>query len=183
MRGPDFDELVGEDLEPRERERLLRAHEALLVAGPPPELPAHLARPARPRRRAVALALPLAAALALAAAAFAAGWLAKPAAHEVDFTLGMYGTAAAPSASAELHVYERDEAGNWPMEMEIEGLPEGSYELVLTRAGKPAASCGRFLVQGRTVTVLNAPYRLRDYDGWAVIRPGSERILLRTDEL
>jgi ParB-like chromosome segregation protein Spo0J len=183
MRGPDFDELVGEDLGPRERERLRRAHDALLAAGPPPELPAHLARPARPRRRAGALALPLAAALALAAAAFAAGWLAKPAPHEVDFTLGMHGTAAAPSASAELLVYEKDPAGNWPMEMTISGLPNGRYELVLTRDGKPVASCGVFLVNGRTVTLLNAPYRLRQYDGWAVTRPGSARILLRTDEI
>jgi hypothetical protein len=69
------------------------------------------------------------------------------------------------------------------MEMRISGLPDGRYELVLTRDGKPVESCGLFLVRGRTVTLLNAPYRLLEYDGWAVTPPGSERILLRTDEI
>jgi hypothetical protein len=182
MNGPDFDELVGGTLEPRERARLRRAHEALLAAGPPPELPASLARPRPARSRKRALLLPLAAALALAGASFAGGWLARGG-PDVDFTLGMRGTAAAPAATAELRVLAKDEAGNWPMEMTISGLPEGRYELVLTRAGKPAASCGHFLVRGRTVTSLNAPYLLKAYDGWAVIRPGSARILLRTEEI
>jgi hypothetical protein len=183
MRGPDFDELVGEDLEPRERERLRRAHEALLAAGPPPDLPASLARPRRAGRRARSLLLPLAAALALAAA-FTGGWFASGVGDEdPQFTLGMQGTAAAPAAAADLAVYPIDSAGNWPMEMTISGLPDGRYELVLTRDGQPVASCGLFLVHGRTVTHLNAPYRLREYDGWAVTRPGSARILLRTDEI
>ena len=38
-RGPSFDDLVGDDLAPAERERLLRVHELLIQAGPPPELP------------------------------------------------------------------------------------------------------------------------------------------------
>lgn len=182
MRRPDFDELVGDDLEPRERERLRRAHDALLAAGPPPDLPASLARPPA-RRRARPVLLPLAAALALAVA-FAGGWFASSAADEdPQFTLGMQGTAAAPAAAADLAVYPIDSAGNWPMAMTISGLPDGLYELVLTRDGKPVASCGLFLVHGRTVTLLNAPYRLREYDGWAVTPPGSSRILLRTDEI
>src|SRR5436305_686937 len=37
-RPPDFDDLVGMDVERSERERLRRVHEQLLVAGPPPEL-------------------------------------------------------------------------------------------------------------------------------------------------
>jgi hypothetical protein len=182
MRGPDFDELVGEELGPHERERLRRAHEALLAAGPPPDLPASLARPRGLRRRG-ALVLPLAAALALVAASFGAGWVTRGDDYEVDFTLGMHGTPAAPAASAELLVFEKDGAGNWPMEMRISGLPDGRYELVLTRDGQPVESCGVFLVRGRTVTLLNAPYRLLEYDGWAVTPPGSERILLRTDEI
>ena len=182
MRGPDFDELVGDELGPRERERLRRAHEALLAAGPPPELPESLARPRGPRRHG-SLLLPLAAALALVTASFGAGWVARGDDYEVDFALGMHGTSAAPAASAELLVFDVDEAGNWPMEMRISGLPDGRYELVLTRDGKPVESCGLFLVRGRTVTLLNAPYRLLEYDGWAVTPPGSERILLRTDEI
>ncbi|MEX2644790.1 MAG: hypothetical protein WD249_00865 [Gaiellaceae bacterium] len=183
MTGPSFDELVGETLEPRERERLRRAHEALLAAGPPPELPASLAQPPRMGRRARALVLPLAAALAVAVA-FAGGWIASGVAdQDPQFTLEMVGTASAPAAAADLAVFPIDSAGNWPMEMQISGLPDGLYELVLTRDGKPVVSCGVFLVKGRTVTTLNAPYRLREYDGWAVTPPGSARILLRTDEI
>jgi hypothetical protein len=182
--GPDFDALVdGAEIDPRERERLWRAHEALIAAKPPPVPPASLTRPRASRpRRARSLLLPLAAALALAGAAFAAGWLAHSDTGEVAFTLTLHGTALVPNAAAELDVYEIDPAGNWPMELTVGGLPEGLYEFVLTLDGRPAASCGAFLVRGKTVTRLNAPYRLREYDGWAVIRPGSKQFLLVTDE-
>ena len=170
-----------------EQERLRRAEEALVAAGPTPELPPSLlrapgARVVRfPRRR--ALAIGLAAALA-AAAAFAGGWLAAPGPDlRADFSLEMHGTEAAPAAEAELVVFERDDAGNWPMEMTVTGLRDGRYELVLTRDGLPAASCGVFEVRGRTVTYLNAPYLLRQFDGWAITPVGAARILLRTDEI
>jgi hypothetical protein len=179
---PDFDDLIGAGVDPAERGRLRRAHEALVVAGPPPELPPGLARPRTPRRHTRALML-LAAALAVAAA-FLGGWFAGGAGgDEPDFTLGMDGTAAAVAASAQLDVFPIDDAGNWPMKMRIDGLPDGRYELVLTRGGKPVASCGSFLVHGSTLASLNAPYKLRQFDGWAVIRPGSSRILLRTDRI
>ena len=179
---PDFDDLIGAGVQPAERDRLRRAHQALLVAGPPPELPQGLARP-RMRRRHTRPLLLLAAALAVGAA-FLGGWVAGGAGgDEPDFTLGMDGTTAAVAASAQLDVYAIDAAGNWPMKMRIDGLPDGRYELVLTRGGKPVASCGRFLVHGSTLAWLNAPYKLRQFDGWAVIRPGSTRILLRTDEI
>jgi hypothetical protein len=179
---PDFDELIGPDVDPAERERLRRAHEALLVAGPPPELPPGLAHPRAQRRYRRPLLL-LAAALAVGAA-FLGGWLAGSAGgEEPDFTLGMEGTPAAVAATAQLDVYPIDDAGNWPMKMHVSGLPDGRYELVLTRDGKPVASCGRFLVHGATLAWLNAPYKLRAFDGWAVVRPGSSRILLRTDEI
>ncbi len=168
-------------------DRLRRAEQALIAAGPPPELPASLLEPpahrvARfPRRRALALGL----AAALGAAAFAGGWAAAPRGPDLraDFSLEMHGTEAAPAAEADLVLFEQDAAGNWPMEMTVTGLPDGRYELVLTRDGLPAASCGVFEVHGRTVTYLNAPYRLRQFDGWAVTRAGAERILLRTDEI
>ena len=178
----DFDDVIGEDVGAAERERLRKAHDALLVAGPPPELPAVLAEPRAGARRPRPLLL-LAAAVAVAAAFFG-GWLAGGAGgQDPDFSLAMEGTGAARAASATLDVYAIDEAGNWPMKMRIRGLPEGRYELVLTRAGKPIVSCGFFLVDGTTEATLNAPYRLRKYDGWAVIRPGSPQILLRTDEI
>ena len=37
-RYPDFDDLIGGDVPAEERERLRRAHELLVEAGPPPEL-------------------------------------------------------------------------------------------------------------------------------------------------
>jgi hypothetical protein len=170
-----------------EQDRLRSAEEALIAAGPPPELPPTLLRPpgARvlrfPRRRVLAIGL----AAALAAAAFAGGWLAAADGPDLqaEFALEMRGTEAVPSADAELVVFQQDDAGNWPMEMTVTGLPDGRYELVLTRDGLPAASCGIFEVRGRTVTYLNAPYRLREFDGWAITRAGAVRILLRTDEI
>ena len=72
---PDFDELVGSDLERDERERLRYAHDLLVAAGPLPELSPSLDRtpgieeaevvPFFNRRRHAAIAV-LAAALALA---------------------------------------------------------------------------------------------------------------------
>lgn len=183
-----FSELVGDDVEPGERERLRRAHDLLLAAGPVPELPASLAESraaagSAPRRRPrpTRLALPLAA--ALAAAALAGGYVGRESAEpfETDFVLTMRGTALAPTASASLRVGELDEAGNWPMEVTVEGLSPGAhYELILTRGRRPAASCGFFLAQeGRTVVFLNAPYRFDDYDGWVVTRAGTAQVVLR----
>ena len=95
----------------------------------------------------------------------------------------MHGTIAAAAATAQIDVYPIDAAGNWPMKMHVSGLADGRYELVLTRHGKPVVSCGFFLVHGSTLATLNAPYKLRAYDGWAVVKPGSGRILLRTDRI
>ncbi len=39
---------------------------------------------------------------------------------------------------------------------------------------KPIATCGTFTVHGDTTEVaLNAPYNLRKFDGWLVLRHGS----------
>ena len=45
---PDLHELVGDDLEPAERDQLERVHAMLLDAGPPPELPPSLAHAPKP---------------------------------------------------------------------------------------------------------------------------------------
>ena len=37
-RGPDFDQLLGGDVDQADRDRLRRVHDLLLQAGPPPEL-------------------------------------------------------------------------------------------------------------------------------------------------
>ena len=198
MSGPDFRELVGDDVPAAERERLRRAHDLLVAAGPPPELPPSIAEPpaARgrlaflPRRRRGAL---LALAAALAAAAFGAGYFVgdrggEGSALPRDFVLKMRGTQAAPGAVASLVVFEKDDDGNWPMELTVRNLPplrvEGRYELYLTRRGKIGPSCGTFLVESdKTIAHLNAPYKLREYDGWVIVRHGSREILVRTNEI
>jgi Anti-sigma-K factor rskA len=197
---PDLRELLGDDVPEEELERLGRVQELLLRAGPPPELPGDLTEPPPepeatiallPRRHWRPLAV-LAAALALAV--FGAGWLAASARDSggdafpaVDFRVPMQGTQAAPNAVASIAVAERDEAGNWPIAMTVRGLPElpdgQEYELWLTKKGKLAAQCGTFRTDASTVAYLNAPYRLRQYDGWVVTRAGDKRFLLRTTKV
>jgi hypothetical protein len=184
-RPPDFDELLGgEELSPEERARLRQAHDLLVRAGPPAELPPALAEPPRtvatvrflPRRRRIA-ALLVAAALLLVA--FGGGYLVarhgRGSSPAVAFTVKMHGTARAPEAVASVQVLEKDEAGNWPMLIRVRGLatlPKGAYyELFLTRKGKLGPACGTFRVHGGTTEVpLNAPYRLKQFDGWVVTR-------------
>jgi hypothetical protein len=195
-RPPDLRDLVGDDVPPDELERLGRVHDLLVRAGPPPELPGELADAPQPdapvallpRRHWRTLAA-LAAALALAA--FGAGWLAASAGDSddeafpaIDFRVPMAGTPAAPHAVASIAVAERDEAGNWPLAMTIRGLPDDqSYELWLTKKGKLAALCGPFRTDGDSVAYLNAPYRLRQYDGWVVTRAGEKQFLLKTTKV
>jgi hypothetical protein len=196
---PEFDDLVGTDVPAEERARLRRAHDALVAAGPPPELPPALAPASAstrattgprtlPRRR-LAASLVLAAAIVLAA--FGAGYVVGDRGGEVfetDFVLAMRGTDAAAGARASLIVGAKDDDGNWPMKMTVVGLQQlpdgGRYELVLTKGGKRIASCGVFVIGDRTTVVyLNAPYRLRRYDGWAITREGSDELLVRTAEV
>ena len=184
--GPDFDELVGPDVESAERTRLLRVHDALLQAGPPPELspgaapPVPKVVPLARRRRVGVLAL----AAALGAVAFAVGYLvAESGGPNTDRVIAMSGTGG---ASASLEVFEIDDAGNWPMELEVDGLPPppsgGLYELWLTKNGRLAALCGSFLVEteGATVVPMNAPWRFSEFDGWVVVEAGSETPVLST---
>ena len=186
----ELDVLVGDDLEPEERARLLRVHKMLLEAGPPPELTPNLRVPQPPpratmiplRRRRRSSVLLIAAAFALAV--FGAGWLggAHTKTTHVAKTITMSG---AGGARASLAVLRADPAGNWPMVMKISGLaalPAGqTYALWLTKRGKLEASCGTFTVGKGTTTVdLNAPYHLKEYDGWIVVRSGTTKPLLTT---
>lgn len=196
--GPDFRELIGDDLAPEERARLERVHDLLVAAGPPPELPPRLAEPDLegrrdsnvsflPRRR-VGLMLGLAAALALTA--FLGGFVAGKSSHSFPTAVDvpMHGTALASNASATIHVAKADSDGNWPLELvvhRLKALPKGQYyEMFLTRNGKPAATCGTFRLSSGDRVRLNAPYDLRGFSGWIVTRerPGSNRhpVVLRT---
>jgi len=181
---PNLDELVGSDLDPQERARLERVHDLLIAAGPPPE-PLEAPVTLRPARRRGAL-LALAAALAVAAFALGAALVDGSSGRSVDFTETMAGTAAATGAIASLAVFEIDEAGNWPMELTVSGLPPSAsgrpFELWLTRDGGLAALCGGFFTNadGWATVPMNAPYRFDDFDGWVVIEEGSETPLLTT---
>jgi hypothetical protein len=184
-RPPDFDELVGEDVPAEERERLRGVHDLLVAAGPPAELSPALERAPSvggavhvlPRRRRGAVLL---LAAALAAAAFGGGFLTGAVTRgggqkSAVVVIPMHGTRAAPNALASISLQEVDKAGNWPMRFTVQGLPKlsggGYYELYLTRHGRIAATCGTFNVHGgRTTVRLNAPYRLRGFDGWVVTR-------------
>ena len=185
-RTPDFDELVGAGLEPAERERLRRVHELLLEAGPPAELSPELeagptlamtlGRPARRVRRRVML---LAAAIVVLALAFLGGYLAgnRGGGLAGARTLSLTGTRLDPAALASLRIEPSDAAGNWPMQLNVTGLPKlppnGYYEVFLVRNGEIYAPCGTFVVAGAghgTSVRLNAPYELEHGDTWIVTK-------------
>ncbi len=164
----------------------------LLAAGPPPELTSDLrTAPARAIPRATVFAIPRrrrAAVLLIAAAfglaVFGAGWFggAHGKTTHVERTIAMSGSGG---AHASLAVLRPDRAGNWPMVMKINGLAalpaRQTYTLWLTKRGKLEASCGTFTVGAGTTTVdLNAPYQLKEYDGWIVVRSGTSQPLLAT---
>ena len=185
-RGPDFDELVGTELPVEERERLLRVHELLVAAGPPPEIAGSTSHvELRPRRRRGVL-LALAAAFVLVA--FAAGIAIgnRTAGPNTDFEVAMEGTAAAPAATATLAVFDLDDAGNWPMEMTVDGLPPApsgnAYQLWLTKDGGLMELCGAFRTNadGSATVPMNAPYRFKDFDGWVVVAEGTTTPVLTT---
>lgn len=181
----DLRDLVGDDLEPGDRERLQRVHELLDRVGPPPELsPGLQVRPDPPRASVIPLPrryrfTALAAAAVVAASLFGVGYLVGAAGDSVPVrTLAMSG---AGGASATLDLFAEDAAGNWPMELEVRDLAPGDYELWLTRDGKLAAPCGDFVVAGEKTTVpLNAPYRLRRFDAWVVVENGKTKPVLTT---
>jgi hypothetical protein len=189
---PDFDELVGIDMAPGERDRLRRAHELLLEAGPPPELSPEmeavpwpedalqplLGRRRRPKGR---RALLLAAALVTAVVV---GFVLGEATTSTDSstsiaakeTVQLSGTPLAHDALATLKLGKPDDAGNWPMVLHVSGLPKlargGYYALYLTRGGRPLVSCGTINVSGATSVRLSAAYALEafDKDGWVIVR-------------
>jgi hypothetical protein len=190
-RPPDFDDLVGGEVEGAERARLRRVHDLLVAAGPPPEME-RLSPPATDatvvplagrrsgRRRAL---LALAAALGIVVVFTIGLVVADSDGPSADRVVAMTGPSG---ASATLEIFDVDEAGNWPMLVDVKGLPsaqEGQlYQVWLTREGKPVALCGSFLTEpdGTAVVSMNAPWRLSDFDGWVVLERGSTTPLLST---
>jgi len=187
MRPPDFDDLVGPEVEQAERARLRAVHDLLVQAGPPAELSPELeAGPTlaltlqRRQRRGGRKVLLLAAALALVAMAFLAGYITgngKGDGLSSGTTMSLVGTKAAPRALASLRIQPADAAGNWPMKISVTGLPKlpphGYYTVYLVRNGKPFAPCGYFVISGPdrgTSVWLNAPYKLQPRDTWVVTK-------------
>ena len=181
-RPPDLRDLIGD--EGGLDERLVRVHELLVEAGPPPDaVPqapqvAGRVRRARPRRRRWAQ---LALAAALASVALAVGFVAGSRGDGFDAvrTISMHGVSPVADATAELAFGEPDEDGNIALEMDVTRLPQlpqgGWYELYLSKNGVIGASCGTFVVGGGETSVrLSVGYDLgawRDadrFDGWVV---------------
>jgi hypothetical protein len=183
----DFRDIIAtDDLDPDEEARLRRVHDLLVQAGPPPDLPPALERtpeaaeaeivqfPLLPRRRWVAAALVAATVTVLA---FGGGYLfghskGGPSAFAVKKVVPMRGTVG--DAQALIRISSRDQVGNWPMELEVTGLPKqpqrvAYYELWLTKGHKPVELCGAFRVHGDKTTVrFTVPYDASSIDGWVV---------------
>ncbi len=205
MSSVSFEDLVGtEELKPDEEARLRRVHELLVQAGPPPDLSPELSLPPVPteeadppevafllrRRRGLTAVLALAAALAAFAAGYGFGHAkGKPSAFAPIRAVPMHGIAN-PAAHGVIRIAAADDVGNWPMQVEVSGLPQqprrsSYYELWLTHHGKPTAPCGAFRVHGKTTRIrLTVPYSLKGYDGWVVtVQPtdrGIGRVVLTT---
>jgi hypothetical protein len=189
-RHPDFHDLVGNELEPSERERLERVHDMLIAAGPPPELPQELAEPPRPEGKLVELArrrlrtgLVLAAAIAIAV--FAVGYFlgARGESSSSDsFTAEKTAVLGkSPDRLAVVRFGQVDEDGNRPMVVNVDGLDrlkDGDYyTLFMTRNGKPIVTCGTFNVgeEGVTTVRLSVAYDLARFDGLMLAKYSREQ--------
>jgi hypothetical protein len=190
-----FDDIVGtEGLSPDEEQKLRRVHQLLVAAGPPPDLSPDLSLPPVPgdevdppevaylfrRRRGRVLVLALAAALAAFVGGYAFGHSkGKPSAFTSIRTIAMHGPSGGASHGV-INIAEKDSVGNWPMQIDVSGLPEQArqsyYELWLTHNGKAVAPCGAFRVNAKTTHVrLTVPYALKNFDGWVVTSQGPDR--------
>jgi hypothetical protein len=195
MSGPDFFDLVGDEGTPEELERLHRAHDMLIVAGPPPELSPRLAEAPSMRTRSRSAWVPgrrrgaaFLLAAGLVAAAFGIGFFVGDrgsgsgefAAIGSPVVMHSPAGSGAEAARASMLIGERDQVGNWPLLLRVSGLeplPKGQwYELYLTRGGKLSAWCGVFSVKdrGRTSVQFSVPYSLNGDVGWVVVT-GKER--------
>jgi hypothetical protein len=200
---PDFDELVGADVPPADRERLRTAHDLLVHAGPPPELspaldpvpwpdealaPIGLQRRRPDRKRSWLVIASAVAAIALVAYVIGHGTGSSSNSFQVLATNHMHGTTLAPRASATIEVGGRGMDGNWPMLVDVINLPPvpdgGYYQLWLSRDRKPVALCGSFNTRHgfETIVRLSAAYSFKRVNGWIVTRevPGVHRQLVMT---
>jgi len=179
-----FDELIGDEPDGVERDRLRRAHNLLLEAGPPPELkPEMEAGPTLAmtlsRTRTIARKrrpfLLTAAAAALVAAVIGLGVLGRGHGHQYP-SFSLRGTVFSPNASGTLYIVST-KTSTPRMKIEVKGLAaiKKPYVVYLVRNGKAIAPCGSFTVAdpNREVTaVLHSPYPVQSSDKWIVTGPG-----------
>lgn len=185
-RPPDFEELVSDDLPEEVRERLRRVDSVLRsVPAPPPAVPARvesavtaLAKPRVPLWTSgrLAFALPLAAAIALLFFLLGAR-VGDRDGFDERAAIPMQPTAQTPAeardASALIRVGEPDASGNWPLRLEVTGLPRlpkgGYYALWLSKDGEYGATCGTFAMgEGETTATWTVTYPLGEYDAWVI---------------
>ena len=181
----DLRHLIGDDVPEEELERLREIDALLRRVEVPPHVPESLTlavrreatKPVRRtplRRAAKALALAAALAVAVVAGFFGLGRIAGDDDFDAARTIGMEPTASARGAAAEIRIGTRDADGNWTMELDVRGLPalpKGAYYLLwLEKDGEYGGTCGSFNVgaDGRATVVLNASYRLADYDRFVI---------------
>lgn len=190
-RGPDFHDLIGDELPGEELARLRRVHDLLVAAGPPPELSPTLATTPSPpsatvtslfskRRRRVASLL----VAAVVAAGFAGGYLVGAGGNDrggsreafrTQRVVRLGGNPALRDATVVVRVGKRDGTGNLPMLVTVEGLrhlpTNNYYSLFMTRHGKRLVMCGSFNVDGgntQTTVRLTVGYSLQGFDGFAL---------------
>ena len=170
-REPDFNELVGEDLPAAETERLRRAHDHLLAAGPLPELPPGLAEPSLGERRTrqdenVYQLLPkrrtgaaLAIAAAIALVAFLGGYLSgyRHNGFTAQYSVPMHASAGL-AGSAQIKIGERDSHGNLPLRLEVKGLPKRRRQEAVDHS---LFRAGLLDVRARIIGNLSKGYRQR----------------------
>jgi len=193
-RTPQFEDLIGPEVPPAERERLRAAHGLIVQAGPPPELSPELEQVPWPedalaplgliRRRPqrgrpwVLVAMGAAAILLVGFLIGQVGGSSKSGSFDVAHTIKMHGTGPTRSAAAAVDIGNEGTDGNWPMLLSVTNLPpaqnDSYYEMWLSKAGKPVFLCGSFNTKtgGDTVVRLSAAYPLKgsSFDGWVVTR-------------
>ena len=100
---------------------------------------------------------------------------------DFDFGPGIFSISGSPG-----YVTRIDAAGNWPMELSVNGLPPAAsgenFELWLTRDGELDAVCGAFATDddGSASIPMNAPYAFDESIGWVVVEKGTTTPLLTT---